>query len=71
MGNDWIVDVLADLRSFAQKNDLPVLAAHLTDTACVAQAEIAQTTPTVPLSAQGEAAATRSVHIQTGASRRS
>jgi hypothetical protein len=23
MGNDWILDVLADLRRFAQLNDLP------------------------------------------------
>ena len=29
MGNDWIIDVLADLRSFAHNNELPLLAAQL------------------------------------------
>jgi len=33
MGKDWIIDVLADLRTFAQKNDLPILAVQLEETA--------------------------------------
>ncbi len=41
MRSDWILDVLADLRSFAQANDLPRLAEHLDDTALIATAEIA------------------------------
>ena len=41
MGHDWILDVLADLKSFAQANDLPSLATHLDDAALVARAEIA------------------------------
>ncbi len=39
MKNDWILDVLADLQSFAQKNDLPRLAASLEDTSLIAAAE--------------------------------
>lgn len=41
MRSDWILDVLADLRSFALSNDLPVLAEQLDDTAIVALTEIA------------------------------
>ena len=41
MRSDWIIDVLADLRSFAQANDLPLLAEQLDDTAHIATAEIA------------------------------
>lgn len=40
MGHKWIIDVLADLRSFAQENDLELLADHLAQTAKVASAEI-------------------------------
>ena len=40
MRNDWIMDVLADLRSFAASNDLPLLAEQLDDTALVAVAEL-------------------------------
>ena len=39
--HDWILDVLADLKAFAQQADLPVLAEQLDDTALVALAEIA------------------------------
>ena len=41
MRNDWILDVLADLKAFAQSSDLPTLAEQLDDTALVALAEIA------------------------------
>ena len=41
MQTDWILDVLADLKTFAMSNDLPVLAEQLDDTALVAMAEIA------------------------------
>ena len=39
MRSDWILDVLADLRSFAEANDLPCLAEQLDDTALIATAE--------------------------------
>ncbi len=41
MGRDWIIDVLADLRSFARDNDLPLLTAQLEEAGLVAQVEIA------------------------------
>ena len=43
MAQDWIVDVLADLRSFATQNGLTALADQLDDTILVAATEIAQT----------------------------
>ncbi|UWR24276.1 hypothetical protein [Sulfitobacter sp. S190] len=41
MKSDWILDVLADLRTFANANGLPALAEQLDDTALIATAEIA------------------------------
>ena len=38
---DWILDVLADLKSFAVANSLEALAEQLDDTRLVAAAEIA------------------------------
>lgn len=40
MSNTWILDVLADLKSFAVRNDLPALAEQLDDTTLVAATEI-------------------------------
>ena len=40
MEHDWILDVLADLRSFAERNDLPALAEQLQETALLATVEI-------------------------------
>lgn len=45
MQNDWILDVLSDLRSFAQENGLPRLAQHLDETALLAAAEISNARP--------------------------
>ena len=42
MRNEWILDVLADLRGFAQDNNLQLLAEQLDDTAIVAVAEICE-----------------------------
>ena len=36
MQNEWILDVLADLKTFAQQNGLGVLAEQLDDTQLVA-----------------------------------
>tara|TARA_B110000879_G_scaffold202003_1_gene277795 strand:+ start:1298 stop:1516 length:219 start_codon:yes stop_codon:yes gene_type:complete len=41
MRSEWVLDVLADLRSFAEANALPLLAEQLDDTALVDMAEIA------------------------------
>ena len=43
MGHKWIIDVLADLRSFAQANDLALLADQLDQATKVAAAEVAST----------------------------
>ncbi len=71
MGNDWIKDVLADLRRFALQNDLPLLAVQLDETAVVAQAEIAKLKEDAPIAVRGDAAETGSLFYQAGASRRS
>jgi hypothetical protein len=41
MTNDWVIDVLADLRRHAVANGLPKLAAALEEVALLAAAEIA------------------------------
>ena len=41
MEHDWILDVLADLRNFAERNQLPALAEQLQETALLAAVEIA------------------------------
>ena len=41
MKSDWILDVLADLKTFAHANGMPALAEQLDDTAIVAMTEIA------------------------------
>lgn len=41
MANDWILDVLADLRAFASLNEMPRFAEHLDDATLAAAAEIA------------------------------
>lgn len=51
MGHKWIIDVLADLKSFAQANDLVLLADHLEQTTTVASAEITSQSEGVPLAA--------------------
>ena len=40
MRSDWILDVLADLKTFARANELVALAEQLDDTSIVAMAEI-------------------------------
>jgi len=41
MKNEWILDVLADLRVFAQANDLCALAEQLDDARLIAATELA------------------------------
>lgn len=54
MGHKWIIDVLADLRRFAQKNDLPLLAAQLEDASEVAATEIMSLARIMPTHVQGD-----------------
>jgi hypothetical protein len=42
MRHDWIFDVLADLRAYADENNLPALAAQVTATLRVADIEVAE-----------------------------
>ncbi|MCX7888994.1 MAG: hypothetical protein N2422_04600 [Rhodobacteraceae bacterium] len=42
MQYDWIIDVLSDLKTFAQSNGLSALAEQLDDSILVAATEIAQ-----------------------------
>jgi len=41
MANEWIIDVLADLKTYATKNGFSALSRQLEDTTLIAQAEIA------------------------------
>lgn len=41
MEQDWVLDVLDDLKAFAQQNGMFSLAEHLDDTLIVAAAELA------------------------------
>lgn len=54
MGHNWIIDVIADLKSFADKNDLPVLASELDAVSLVAKAEITSSFEGAPTSVRGE-----------------
>lgn len=67
MGNDWIIDVLADLKTYARNNGLTALAAQLDDTVLIAAAEMASCRHEAPLAANGDAQATR--HLASGPSR--
>ena len=40
MTNEWVIDVISDLRSFAEQNGLPRLAAQLQETALLAALEV-------------------------------
>lgn len=41
MRNDWILDVLTDLRTFAELNGMPATANHLSDACLVVAVELA------------------------------
>lgn len=54
MANDWIIDVLADLKTYAKKNGLSVLAKQLEETTLIAATEIASVQERAPDSANWE-----------------
>ena len=68
MGHIWIIDVLADLKSFAEKNELPLLAEQLDDVATTATAEILTLTHSAPHQVQGGQTGTGRFPPQTGTS---
>ncbi len=53
MGQKWIIDVIADLRAFADLNGLPLLAHQLDVTSTVAQAEVASMIEGTPHAVNG------------------
>lgn len=55
MANDWILDVLADLKTYAKKNGLSALADQLEDASLVAAAEIASLEGKAPKAAVANA----------------
>ncbi len=54
MANDWIIDVLADLKTYAKKNGLSVLAKQLEETTLIAATEIASAQERAPETANWE-----------------
>ena len=63
MGADWILDVLTDLKSYAAKNGLGLLAEQLDDTRLIAAAELASfEAKRAPLTGRVDGAATGATH---------
>ncbi len=58
MEHDWILDVLSDLRTYAERNHLPRLADQLSDTTLLAALEISST------SESGDVASERRFRIE-------
>jgi hypothetical protein len=52
--NDWILDVLADLKNFAAANGMVALAEQLDDTKIVAAAELSSTSTEVNARTDGD-----------------
>ncbi len=55
MANDWILDVIADLKTYAKKNGLPALADQLDETLLIAATEIASAEGKAPQAAMQNA----------------
>lgn len=53
MKNEWILDVLADLKLFARKNGLVALAEQLDDTTLIAATELTSQSGKMPLGVVG------------------
>lgn len=69
MGNEWIIHVLADLQTFAEENELPLLAARLGETRLVANAEMGAHYRDAPIEVCGETVKSRPFFAQAGAGR--
>ncbi len=59
MNHKWIIDVLADLRSYAKQNDLSRVAAYLDNAAGIAETEILALDLGALRSSQGDCAGSR------------
>ena len=65
MANDWIIDVLADLRTYAATNGLTALAGQLDDATLIAATEIASTNDKAPEMANWEVGKTGRIYRTT------
>ncbi|MCX7646958.1 MAG: hypothetical protein N2Z62_16885 [Rhodobacteraceae bacterium] len=63
MHDDWIIDVLTDLKSFAEANDLPFLAASLEQTRRLAVIELARRLAENPARRRPHASPARAVAV--------
>ena len=70
MGRNWIIDVLADLRSFARDNDLPLLSEQLEEAGLVAEVEIASRPDPIHSQRHGETDAFFEIPARAGLTRR-
>lgn len=70
MKHEWMIDVLTDLRRYAQRNDLPLLAGHLEEAVHLARVEGEVMLSEAPRVVQGEQAGTRSVSWTAGGGQR-
>ncbi|WP_425040800.1 hypothetical protein [Primorskyibacter sp. S187A] len=70
MQHDWILDVLADLKTYAQTNGLSQVAEQLEDTRIVAMAEIASELEGQDFGLGADDASARAFASPIGASRR-
>jgi len=59
MAHDWILDVLADLKTYANKNGLSALAGELDDATLIAATEIASVKGKAPRLAMKHAGTSR------------
>lgn len=62
MANDWIIDVLADLKTYAAQNGLSALAGQLDDATLIAATEIASTEGGAPEKANWEIGSTGRIY---------
>lgn len=66
MGQTWIIDVLADLRAFAEANGMEALARQLQLSETAAQAEIASLTQAASIGVTGHGSSTNAPCRATG-----
>lgn len=66
MGRTWIIDVIADLQTFAQQNDLPTLADELAKVRSTALVELSSSRKDQAMTAWGEDTDTERLLLQAG-----
>ncbi|MBU2991794.1 hypothetical protein Q4555_13905 [Octadecabacter sp. 1_MG-2023] len=71
MGQKWIIDVISDLRAFADQNGLPLLAAQLDVTSSIAESEITSMLEGAPQAANVNASQPAAVLAEIGSGHRS